>query len=368
MIKVIEPTLYNLGAIKINKIDNIIMPDYLYRLPNNIWLSINYNIEKKTSMTVNLGTLYTYYDEVPRVVVLQNLSVYSEIIDILRFSDMFFPNVSNEASPEVAVNYLLKNLKLILDNYEFFKKFWHYQEHVKTQLKSYNKKVLKDISDCDRIEDEIVIPNEKVDIKIKKKIQRKNHVYSALGEGLAEIIFYIVCGALGLLFLSLFSFGDKIIDKLDIEGVILIGMLILFVPLGIILFLIMRIHKFEIKDGIQLHPLYNNDQNIINDEYIQKKFDFLVKNGYQLKYKENKFQRSYKYKNDNIIIEIIIVDNVINCFIKSLKTNKISILHCEYVEEGFDIKYYQANNYERIEMIADVFIDNKRKFNIKGNI
>ena len=47
MIKVIEPTLYNLGAIKINKIDNIIMPDYLYRLPNNIWLSINNNTEKR---------------------------------------------------------------------------------------------------------------------------------------------------------------------------------------------------------------------------------------------------------------------------------------------------------------------------------
>ena len=368
MINIIKQLILDLGGVEYQKVDNIIMPDYLFKLPNNIWLSINYDEKSKKYMEIHIGSLYTFNDKIPNIVVLQELDVYTNIINLLQFNDRSQSVYNNISTPEEIVNYLQKNFKLILDNYEFFSKFHQYKENEKSKLKCYKNKNIKNISDCKKIEDEVSIPKNNVQVKVKQRKYKHKQINNALGEGLAEILFYIVGGIIGALFLSLFSFGDKLLEKFDLELIIVIGMFVISIPIGIVIIILMYIHRQDVPDGIQLHPLYYKDDSVVSEEYFVKQFNFLIENGYILKIKKNKYQTIYKFKKEKIKIEVVVVQNVINCYIKLPDKNQISLLHCEYVDDNFDIKYYQSSNIERIELIVNTILNNKSIFDIKDNI
>lgn len=368
MIKILEKLIYDLDGVKIPNIDGVSMSKNLYRFYNDVYLSFEYDLSKKTYMTVQIGSLYYYDEQNPKIEVLTGLNIYGEILNSLNLTQDILVLYSNQGTAIYIINYLTKYLKFIVDNYEFFTKFNSFQENRKFLLKQLKKYNVKDISHYEYIQDVIKIPNNKLnnDIKplsLKKKRTRKEFL-ETLGDGIGELIVFIIAGIVGFGFIYLFSLEDKI---KDLEDIVCIGIFILIIISLFIGFLIYKIHPVIKIESINLHPLYYEDKNKITSDLIKENFKFLINNGYSLKIKENKYQLLLKYKKDDVMIKFDIFNNIMNCYIETKKMSNISILCCDYVETDFFKKYIISNNQERINLIINVIQDNKEVFHIKDS-
>lgn len=98
------------------KLNNILMPKYLYLLPNNIWLSIDYD-QKDNYNEIKLGSLYLYNDSLPKLFVLESFEWYLELAKKNNINVNYNINYNDLTFNQIIDNLLL-NLKIILDNYK----------------------------------------------------------------------------------------------------------------------------------------------------------------------------------------------------------------------------------------------------------
>ena len=368
MIKILEKLICDLDGVKLSNIEGVSMPEHLYKFPNNVYLSFEYDLSKRTYMTVQIGSLYYYDEQNPKIEVLTGLNIYGEILNSLDLTQNKLVLYSNQGTAIYIIDYLTKYLKFIVDNYEFFTKFNSFQENREFLLKKLRKYNVQDISHYEYIQDVVKIPNHKLNNNIKplslKKKRTRKEFLEALGDSIGELIVLTIAGIVGFGFIFLFSLEDKI---KDLEDIISIGILIIIIISLFIGFIIYKIRP-EIKiESINLHPLYYEDNNKITIDLIKEKFEFLINNGYSLKIKENKYQLLLQYKNDDVMIRFNIFNNIMNCYIVTKKTSNISILCCDYVGTDFFKEYIISNNQERINLIINVIQDNKEVFHIKDS-
>ena len=75
-IKKIEPIIEELKGKRIEKVDGVLIPEYLYSFPNGLWLS--FDLDKRDNyFDVKLGRIFSLDDVMPRLIVLEGLLKYT---------------------------------------------------------------------------------------------------------------------------------------------------------------------------------------------------------------------------------------------------------------------------------------------------
>lgn len=144
-IKKLEPIIEELNGKKIEKINGVICPDYLYSFPNGLWLSFELD-ERDHYFDVKLGRLFSFDDVMPRLLVLERIEYY---FDALNIKYKFF-HTANDVKNVFEI--LKNNLKIMVENYQQLKE----NEEAKAlilkeerRLKSY---LLADLSNSTNLE------------------------------------------------------------------------------------------------------------------------------------------------------------------------------------------------------------------------
>lgn len=143
------------------KLNNILMPKYLYLLPNNIWLSIDYD-QKDNYKEIKLGSLYLYNDSLPKLFVLESFEWYLELAKKNNINVNYNINYNDLTFNQIIDNLLL-NLKIILDNYKELSLLIN--DKVIEEKDKLNKYLIKDITNLSI--DEIQLEINKLDNDIK---------------------------------------------------------------------------------------------------------------------------------------------------------------------------------------------------------
>lgn len=169
------------------KLNNILMPKYLYLLPNNIWLSIDYD-QKDNYKEIKLGSLYLYNDSLPKLLVLESFEWYLELAKKNNINVNYNINY-NDLSFNQIIDILLLNLKIILDNYKELSLLIN--DKVIEEKNKLNKYLIKDITNLSINEIQLEINKLDNDIKIhlnklskeseeiKKNYNLPDYIYTA---------------------------------------------------------------------------------------------------------------------------------------------------------------------------------------------
>ena len=169
------------------KLNNILMPKYLYLLPNNIWLSIDYD-QKDNYKEIKLGSLYLYNDSLPKLFVLESFEWYLELAKKNNINVNYNINYNDLTFNQIIDNLLL-NLKIILDNYKELSLLIN--DKVIEEKDKLNKYLIKDITNLSINEIQLEINKLDNDIKIhlnklakeseeiKKNYNLPDYIYTA---------------------------------------------------------------------------------------------------------------------------------------------------------------------------------------------
>ena len=119
-IKKIEPIIEELKGKRIEKVDGVLIPEYLYSFPNGLWLS--FDLDKRDNyFDVKLGRLFSLDDFMPRLIVLESIEYYFAAVNELNLGHIKyeFSHISYEIENvfEILKNYL----KIIIENYNQLK-------------------------------------------------------------------------------------------------------------------------------------------------------------------------------------------------------------------------------------------------------
>lgn len=115
-IKKIEPIIEELKGKRIEKVDGVLIPEYLYSFPNGLWLS--FDLDKRDNyFDVKLGRLFSLDDVMPRLIVLESIEYYFAAVNELKLGQIKydFSHISYEI--ENVFEILKNNLKTIVENY-----------------------------------------------------------------------------------------------------------------------------------------------------------------------------------------------------------------------------------------------------------
>ncbi len=249
----LETLVYSLNGKKIEVEESIISPNYLYRFPNNLWLSIEEDI-KDHFFSIRFGRLYVFKDAKPRIIVLENIKFYFDYFEELKLTDDFYSYGYKSYNMENNFEYLYKNLHILLNIYNELIKNEKIQQEIEKEYKKLSQYLITDISNTISLEDDVhkyFIKDDKSPKKVIKKLRRiyylssntKDEMKSALVEGLIEIGVYIVFILLGLGIMFLFSlFMD--ISSIPFEVFCIIGIMVVI----LIVIIVAVIYNLRRKD------------------------------------------------------------------------------------------------------------------------
>lgn len=86
-IKKIEPIIEELKGKRIEKLDGVLIPEYLYSFPNGLWLS--FDLDKRDNyFDVKLGRLFSLDDVMPRSIVLESIEYYFAAVNELNLGQI----------------------------------------------------------------------------------------------------------------------------------------------------------------------------------------------------------------------------------------------------------------------------------------
>ncbi len=155
-LKEIEPIILKLGGRKVDKMDDVITPDYLYSFPNGIWLSFELD-EIDNYFDVRLGRLFSFYDAMPRVIVLEKIEFYFAGVNELKLGEInyHFYNVIYEI--ERVFEVLENNLKVIIENYPKLLENEQVKKKILREERRLGSYLLKDLSNSTNLELELQI-------------------------------------------------------------------------------------------------------------------------------------------------------------------------------------------------------------------
>lgn len=248
-IKTINPIITMLNGKRIEKIDGVLIPEYLFSFPNNIWLS--FDLDKRDNyFDVKLGGLFYFDDVMPRIIVLESIEYYFEGINELKIGNINYNFCHQSFEINEIFDLLKKYLPKIIENYQKLINTSTTKNLIlneEERLKSY---LLEDLSDSTNLEldlkDKIAnfkgkinkINSNKILNKENKSKQRKN----LLIDGIAEILFGFSVIAIGLLCYFLFSLVIDV-SNLPFELFLFIGIIIVILFILIIWLIIHIIRK-----------------------------------------------------------------------------------------------------------------------------
>ncbi len=231
----LENLLFQLNGQRVLKIDGVIFPQYLYSFKNGLWLS--YELDKKGRyVNVCLGRLFLFDDDMPRIMVLEPLDVYY-------YFDMYKLLGENENNhyilqPEenmLDLKCLKEYIQIILDYYSTIIKNKKVEKKITKMEKKLKPFLLKDLSNCVSLEDELFVIkqtfqgkiNKENSNKVIKKASKKSHAVDAFLEICIELGVIVV----GILVAKLIF---KDISNLSEELIYIFGIGVLFIVLFVI--------------------------------------------------------------------------------------------------------------------------------------
>ncbi len=251
-IKKIEPIIDELNGKRIEKINGVLIPEYLYSFPNGLWLSFELD-QRDNYFDVKLGRLFSFDDVMPRLIVLESIEYYFHAINELNLGQIkyVFSHISYEIEN---VFKILKNyLKTIIENYQQLKEIGKTKILISKEeerLKSY---LLTDLSCSSNLEidlkdriDSFTNKANKIDSnKMIKRANKRKQLKWQLFDGIGELLFEFVIIGIGLLCAYLFSLKKDISNiPFEIFGMLgLVVVIILAFIIGLIVLLIKKNKK-----------------------------------------------------------------------------------------------------------------------------
>lgn len=248
-LKNIEPIILELGGRKIDKIDGVITPDYLFSFPNGIWLSFEID-ERDNYFDVKLGRLFSFDDIMPRIIVLEKIEYYFVGVNELKLGKIKFSFSNSIYEIENVFEVLKNNLKIIIENYSILLENEKVKKKILKEEKRLESYLLKDLSNSinlelelqNRIESYNGKINKRDSNKVIKKVSEKGYIINELLGGLVELIFGLVVIAIGFLIYWLVSL-KKDVSNVPFEVFIIFGFVAIIVLAFIIGLIVLLVKK-----------------------------------------------------------------------------------------------------------------------------
>ncbi len=222
-IKKLNPVILELKGKRINKVNEVIMPGYLYSFPNGICLSFELDDQ---NLNVKLGRQFSFDDYLPRLV----LNEY-KLADIyeLKLNEIKYTFSHKKEDLDKAFDFLKDNLKSIINNYlqvleNENKKGLIFKDE--NRLKPY---LLKDLSDAKNLEIELKYRIKESNEEINKPIT--NQVVSTRKNPLIDLSLWILVGlevtAAILLIIWLFAFLEEDASEIPVATYIILALMMI---------------------------------------------------------------------------------------------------------------------------------------------
>lgn len=248
-IRKIEPIIEELKGERIEKVDGVLIPEYLYSFPNGLWLS--FDLDKRDNyFDVKLGRLFSLDDVMPRLIVLESIEYYFAAVNELKLGHIKyeFSHISYEIENvfEILKNYL----KVIVVHYNQLKEVGKTKVLISKEeerLKSY---LLADLSYSSNLELDLKERIEsftsrvnKIDSnKMIKRANKRKQLKWQLFDGIGELIFGLGIIGIGLLCAWLFSLKKDISD-IPFEVFIILALVIVIIIAFIVGLIVLLIKK-----------------------------------------------------------------------------------------------------------------------------
>ncbi len=321
------------------KLNNILMPKYLYLLPNNIWLSIDYD-QKDNYNEIKLGNLYLYNDSLPKLFVLESFEWYLELAKKNNINVNYNINY-NDLSFNQIIDNLLLNLKIILDNYKELSLLIN--DKVIEEKDKLNKYLIKDITNLSIDEIQLEINKLNNDIKIHLNKLSKESEEIKKNYNLPDYIYTAYD------YYKLHEIKNITIKKI-ISSIIFILMLV-----GIILG---SLFHYKIGNGNLFYLIFANLQIFLLSTYFifKRKKDKINLLAFSL----IPFILLYLilYTISGLSLDISVILTILIGIVLALILLSINIIKREKIKKA-SIKYYEQYN-----LLTDEINDNNYKFTL----
>lgn len=321
------------------KLNNILMPKYLYLLPNNIWLSIDYD-QKDNYNEIKLGSLYLYNDSLPKLFVLESFEWYLELAKKNNINVNYNINYNDLTFNQIIDNLLL-NLKIILDNYKELSLLIN--DKVIEEKYKLNKYLIKDITNLSIDEIQLEINKLDNDIKIHLNKLAKESEEIKKNYNLPDYIYTAYD------YYKLHEIKNITIKKI-ISSIIFILMLV-----GIILG---SLFHYKIGNGNLFYLIFGNLQIFLLSTYFifKRKKDKINLLAFSL----IPFILLYLilYTISGLSLDISVILTILIGIVLALILLSINIIKREKIKRA-SIKYYEQYN-----LLIDEINDNNYKFTL----
>ena len=321
------------------KLNNILMPKYLYLLPNNIWLSIDYD-QKDNYKEIKLGSLYLYNDSLPKLLVLESFEWYLELAKKNNINVNYNINY-NDLTINQIIDNLLLNLKIILDNYKELSLLIN--DKVIEEKDKLNKYLIKDITNLSIDEIQLEINKLDNDIKIHLNKLAKESEEIKKNYNLPDYIYTAYD------YYKLHEIKNITIKKI-ISSIIFILMLV-----GIILG---SLFHYKIGNGNLFYLIFGNLQIFLLSTYFifKRKKDKINLLAFSL----IPFILLYLilYTISGLSLDISVILTILIGIVLALILLSINIIKREKIKRA-SIKYYEQYN-----LLLDEINDNNYKFTL----
>lgn len=248
-IKKIEPIIEKLNGKRIEKVNGVLIPEFLYSFSNGLWLS--FELDKRDNyFDVKLGRLFSFDDVMPRLIVLESIEYYFAAVNDLKLGQIKYKFLHVSYEIENVFEILKNYLKVIVENYNQLKEIektkiliLKEEERLKSYLQadlSYSSNLELDLKE--RIESSTSRINKIDSNKIIKRVNKRKQIKGQLFDGFGELIFWFVIIGIGLLCAWLFSL-KKDISNIPFEVFIMLALVIVIILafiIGLIVFMIKK--------------------------------------------------------------------------------------------------------------------------------
>lgn len=245
----INNVIDELNGRRIEKIEGVLIPEYLYSFPNGIWMS--FDLDKKDGyFEVKLGRLFIFKDVSTRAIVLENIDYYFIGLNKMKLAKIDYNFNHHMYALESMFDLLNSQLKTIIENYFQLIKNERVKALILKEEKRLSPYLLKNISNSTNLEKDFQeysevckSVNKKFNAsKVLKKENIRKNLIGDLLNGLGELLVMISILVVGMFIAWLCSL-KKDISNIPLEVFMILGIILVIMPIAFIIAIIVFLIK-----------------------------------------------------------------------------------------------------------------------------
>ena len=112
-------------------------------------------------------------------------------------------------------------------------------------------------------------------------------------------------------------------------------------------------------------PKYTVDKTLIEKEYMESRFQFLIDSGYEYVFYQKNWEREFVYTLQECCVEVYLDGDAFDCVIRTKDFPRSNITQNPLVDSHFKERFFRAINLERIDMVVNLLYENADVFLLK---